>query len=285
MRVCHAGFAFARVSSSAGSSVGSAAHSSHASVFDRPSDAASRMLVKTSPLSSGVGGVPISQICGFGRADIVELIDTHAGIPRICASSSSRQSEEKPREPETVRALNWITAPLLNLMNSRLSAFITLSMRSARAGLASICSRNFANVSRAVSCACAEMTIFFSPNSSAPARARATISCDLPFCRGALSPTCFAAHVPSDRSPIAAWRTASCHGSSTTPNDADRSATSSQELALVGGGSTRTLGGACSPSSATLGDLVNGVTNLLGRGQLVDLLESDRPSTEGRQWA
>jgi hypothetical protein len=182
-----------------------------------------------------------------------------------------------------VRALNWITAPFLNLMNSRFSAFMTFSTRSASAALLSNWSMNFANVSRAVSCECAEMTIFFSSNSSAPASARATISWDLPFCRGALSPICLAAHVPSDRSPIAACRTTSCHWSSSTPNDRDRSATSSQELALVGGGATLTRGGACSPTSATLRDLVNGVTHLRRRGQPVDLLKNVRQArSEGR---
>src|SRR5690554_3046111 len=114
--------------------------------------------------------------------------------------------------------------------------------------------------------------IVCSSKSSTPARARATISWDLPFCRGVDTPTSRAAHRPSARSPIAASSTFSCHSSSCTPSDADRSATSSQELARTRG-ARRTLGGACPPSSTPLRDLVNDVTLLLRWGQLVNLGE------------
>src|SRR5690606_42158963 len=50
----------------------------------------------TTLFRSSCGGVPRSHTCGFGIALIVELIDVHARDPRICASSSRRQSDEKP---------------------------------------------------------------------------------------------------------------------------------------------------------------------------------------------
>src|SRR5690554_638410 len=112
--------------------------------------------------------------------------------------------------------------------------------------------------------------IVCSSKSSTPASARATISWDLPFCRGVDTPTSRAAHRPSARSPIAASSTFSCHSSSFTPSDADRSATSSQELARTRG-ALLTLGGACPPSSTPLRDLVNSVTHLLRRCQFGDL--------------
>src|SRR5690242_19137969 len=116
------------------------------------------------------------------------------------------------------------------------------------------------------------MMIIFSPNRSAPARARATMSCDFPFWRGALTPTNFDAQRPSERSPIAASSACSCHSSSGIPRLADRSATSSQELARALG-ATRTRGGAGPSSSTPRGDLVDAVTDGLLRAQLVNLGE------------
>src|SRR5690606_32482393 len=110
----------------------------------------------------------------------------------------------------------------------------------------------------------------FSSNRSTPAKARATMSCDLPCCRGAETPTRRAAQRPSARSPMAASSTVSCHSSSVTPNEADRSATSSQELDRTLG-ACRTVGGACPTSSAPLGDFVDAIASSLLRAQLVDL--------------
>src|SRR5690606_17797504 len=93
------------------------------------------------------------------------------------------------------------------------------------------------------------------------ARARATRSCDLPFWRGTETPTRLAAHVWSERSPIAASRMTSCQPSRVRPKAAERSATSSHELARAPRGLTKTRGGA-SPSSATGCDLVKSVTGL-----------------------
>src|SRR5690606_7021322 len=123
--------------------------------------------------------------------------------------------------------------------------------------------------------------IVCSSDLSTPAMARATISCDLPFCRGVDTPTSRAAHRPSARSPIAASSTFSCHSSSFTPSDADRSATSSHEFALTRG-ALLTLGGACPPSSTPLRDLVNSVTHLLRRGQLGDVGETGLQSASER---
>src|SRR5512139_262771 len=112
--------------------------------------------------------------------------------------------------------------------------------------------------------------IVFSPNSSTPANARATISCDLPFCRGAEIPTNFDAHRPSVRSPIAASSADSCHSSSGIRKDAAMSATSSHELARALG-ATRTLGGAGPSSSTPRRDLVDAIALRLLGLQLFDL--------------
>src|SRR5690606_2376440 len=154
MRTFQAGLADQRVYSEAGSklgALGSALHSSHATEVDPPPIAERRTLANTSPSSSGGGGVPRSQTCGLGIADIVELIETHARWERICASSSMRQSDEKPREPEPDRALNWIVDPLLNRTASRLRAFMTdlTRDRSEAFSSASMISMSFANDSRA----------------------------------------------------------------------------------------------------------------------------------------
>src|SRR5690606_37278815 len=100
----------------------SADHSHQHSRRSLPSRPACRNLVKTSPFISGDGGVPSSQICGFGRADVVGRIADHVPSESSCASSKNKQSAEKPRPELFERARKRSVCPVFSCRYSRFSA-------------------------------------------------------------------------------------------------------------------------------------------------------------------
>src|SRR6516164_832909 len=103
----------------------------------------------------------------------------------------------------------------------------------------------FWNSWRLVFCSWVLITIVFSPNSSAPARARAIRIHDFPFWRDRLQPNVLAAHCPLGRTPQPACSTSTCQGSSSVPKEALRSTTSWASLRRATG-ATRSFGATAS---------------------------------------
>src|SRR6516164_1549733 len=125
----------------------------------------------------------------------------------------------------------------------------------------------FWNNWRLVFCSWVLITIVFSPNSSAPARARAIRIHDFPFWRDRLQPNVLAAHCPLGRTPQPAWSTSICQGSSSVPKEALRSTTSWASLRRATG-ATRSFGAAASR------ELIDDIGLLLLRPDRGDLAEN-----------
>src|SRR5690606_8709554 len=197
-----------------------------------PLRATSRSRVKTSPFIVGDGGVPNSQICGFGRAEMVGRIAAKVSSDSSWASSRIRRSAEKPRPEFFERAKNLMTRPSSS-RDSWALAVLTMSRFSRSALRSAGCERQRERMRSkpffAVLNSCAEWTRSFA-SGKAPRRKPSSIAsmmAPLPFWRGIEQATRGVFHMPPRLTLRASRRTSRCHSSSVRPTVFARSATSS----------------------------------------------------------